>query len=283
MVVFILMQEQAIFVENRKGEQLFGFQHEPKQTRLTCVVFCHPFGEEKHRSYRAFYSFSTYLAKNNISSFRFDMKGAGDSDGELCESTIESQVEDTQDAISYFLKHSSATSVVLIGLRLGATIAALTAERDQRVCGLALLSPVYKGASYWRELLRTKQFAAIALKQKATKSSVLMKQLEDSGQLEIEAQLISFEFVNQLKAIDISIFLAKCNIPVLVTGLARDSIGKDVSNKLIEARSNKHQRTEIWHEEARDYWSILSLYDQYYPEATFERTLAWLTNETIDH
>lgn len=275
------MLEQPLFFDNLNGEQLFGFHHKADNAKSVGVVFCHPFGEEKYRSYRAFVNFGRYLAVHNISSFRFDVKGAGDSDGELCESTIETQIEDTLDAISYFKNSSGVDTVVLIGLRLGASIAALTAERDDSITGLVLLSPISKGASYWRELLRTKQFASIALNQAATKSSELMQRLESTGEIEIEAQMLSLDFVNQLKAINLLEQTADFKGDLLVTGLARDSLGKDLSNKLVEQHQTNGHSSKLWCEEERDYWSILSLYDQYNPAATYQYTKNWLAEKGL--
>lgn len=275
------MQEHALFFKNRHGEQLFGVQHLVDEPQDVGVVFCHPFGEEKHRSYRAFVNFGRFLASNNISSLRFDVKGAGDSDGLLSESSIESQVEDTLDAIALFQQKTNINRIILIGLRLGASIAAIAAQRDQRVSGLVLLSPISKGANYWRELLRTKQFASISLNQPATKSSVLIKKLEATGLIEIEAQMLSLDFVEQLKSINLLEEIQNFSGELLVTGLQRDSLGKELSNKLIEQHTAAEKSSRLWCEEERDYWSILSLYDQYNPEATYQYTKDWLTEKGL--
>ncbi len=275
------MQEQAVFFENSHGVLLFGLHHQVEQPQDIGVVFCHPFGEEKHRSYRAFVNFSRYLSEQNIESFRFDVKGAGDSDGELCESTIESQVEDTLDAISFFQNKTKVKKIVLIGLRLGASIALLAAQKEPRVKGLVLLSPISKGANYWRELLRTKQFASISLNLPATKSSVLMQQLESTGTIEIEAQMLGIDFVNQLKSINLLEQIKQYSGELLVTGLARDSLGKELSQKLTEQHPASDKSSRLWCEEERDYWSILSLYDQYNPQATYQYTKDWLTEKGL--
>ncbi len=275
------MQEQPLYFENRHGNQLFGVHHPIDQAQDIGVVFCHPFGEEKHRSYRAFVNFGRYLAGHNITSFRFDVKGAGDSEGELCESSIESQIEDTLDAISFFRNRTNVNKIVLIGLRLGASIAVLAAQRDERIKGLVLLSPINKGANYWRELLRTKQFASISLKQPATKTSVLIQQLESTGLIEIEAQMLGIDFVDQLKSIDLLQQIEEYTGELLVTGLARDSLGKELSQKLTEQHALSAHSSQLWCEEERDYWSILSLYDQYNPHATYQYTRDWLTEKGL--
>lgn len=274
------MQEQALFFENRHGDHLFGVYHQTDSPQEVGIVFCHPFGEEKHRSYRAFVNFSRNLAKENISNFRFDVKGAGDSDGDLCESTIESQVEDTLDAITYFQSKSKVKKIVLIGLRLGASIAVLAAEKDPRINALVLLSPISKGANYWRELLRTKQFASISLNQPAVKSSVLMQQLDSSGLIEIEAQMLSLDFVNQLKSINLLENIEQYTGELLVIGLARDSLGKELYHRLTEQHGASNA-SRVWCEEERDYWSILSLYDQYNPQATYQYTMDWLNEKGL--
>lgn len=277
------MQEKAFFFDNRSGEQLFAYQHLLDSEAPLGVVFCHPFGEEKNRSYRSLVNFGRYLAKQNIPSMRFDMKGCGDSDGEFSDITIDSQVDDTLDSISLFVEATKVEKVILVGLRLGATIAALAAEKDSRVNGLVMLSPIIKGANYWRDILRMKQFASIWLGKAAPKSAELMKQLEDDGHIEIEGQLLGHEFIQQLQSINLLKRETNFSGNVLITNVSKDSLGCEFANELSKNYQEKSHSSVAWTEEERDYWSVLSLFDQYNPEVTYQYTNDWIKKNELSH
>ncbi len=276
------MKEFACYFSNQSEKQLFAYHHFVENNTATKagVVFCHPFGEEKHRSYRALVKFSRHLASNGIPSLRFDMMGAGDSDGELIEASVNSCVTDVSDAVTQLIRKHNVEQVILIGLRFGATIAALVAEKDPRINSIVLLSPIVKGANYWRELLRTKQFASITLNQPAVKTATLMKKLTDTGKIEIEAQFLSDNYVNQLKEINL---LKQENInskKILLTGLKADVLGNEFAQDLSTNYIKNGNQCTVWSEEERDYWTILSLYDQYYPLETFEFVTQWILGTT---
>jgi len=272
------MSEQAFFFSNRNGERLFAFEHLVESASDIGVVFCAPFGEEKSRAYRVLAKFARYLSERGIPSLRFDSKGSGDSEGDMVDMTVDSLVEDTCDAISLLKARTKVKRVVLIGLRFGATVAALTAERDERVNSLVLLSPILRGAHYWRELLRMKQFASIWLQQAAKKSSEYKQILERDGRLEIEAQFVSKVFAEQIQQINLLKQTPSFKGDLLVTALAKDSLACELAAKVIEHYAEGNSQV-LWTEEERDYWSVLSLFDQYHPIPTFDYTYQWLTGD----
>ena len=276
------MSETVEFFNNRTGDRIFSFLHTVEQKSDLGVIFCAPFGEEKSRSYRTLTKFARYLEKSNIPSMRFDSKGCGDSDGELHDMTIESQVLDTCDAISRFVEQTQVKRVVLVGLRFGATIAALAAEKDSRVEKLVLLSPVIRGAHYWREILRLKQFSSIWLNQPAKKATEYMHELDQQGMLEIESQFLSQEFVKQLQAINLLGREPTFSWDLLITSIAKDSLACELADKLAQHYAVSTRSYQTWNHEEREYWSVLSLFDQYHPEPTFEYVSQWLAQaETI--
>lgn len=268
--------EEALFFRRSSGANLFGMLHFSKDQPTTGVVVCNPLGEEKQFCYRPFAAFSRRLATAGIPSLRFDCLGSGDSDGDASEATIATQVSDLRDAISLAASRFSIEKVVLVGLRLGAAVAALTAEEDKRVGGLALLSPIVDGAKYWSELLRKQQFAAISMGARARKKAEILEEMEKTGLIEIEAQMLSADMVSQLSGIDLAATVSRFRGPVLVTGLADNAAGKAESQRLLTGYRAIGCHSESWFEETQDYWSARSLYDAYVPERTFERLIAWI-------
>ena len=125
------MIETPFFFPNA-DYQLFGVLHEPEnQTQRTGFVFCSPFAEEKLWTHRVFVSFAREMAHRGYFVLRFDYMGHGDSEGDFEDSTIESRLSDIKCAVRTLKeKTKNGATVGLLGLRLGATLAALVAENE---------------------------------------------------------------------------------------------------------------------------------------------------------
>lgn len=149
------MSETPLFL-GKDACQLFGVVHEPNGERSgEAFVFCHPLGEEKLWTHRVFVSFARVLAASGHTVLRVDLMGNGDSCGEFSEASVETAVADVRCAIEEICLRSGAAGVTLLGLRFGATIAALVAERVPSVNRLVLWAPIVDGERYMQELLRT--------------------------------------------------------------------------------------------------------------------------------
>lgn len=134
---------------------LFGIYH-PPQTRGSamdgCIVLCYPMAHEYMYVHRAFRQLANRLARTGFHVFRFDYYGFGDSAGDSEESHIEQWIKDISKAIDEIGSLSAASKISLIGLRLGATAAALTAVQRDDIENIVLWEPVINGAKYVEEL-----------------------------------------------------------------------------------------------------------------------------------
>lgn len=93
-------------------------------------------------SHRQFVSLCRFMSSNGVPTLRFDVRGMGDSSGEL--TPFEASVVDIQAAIDTMLvRFPQVCRVVLWGLCDGASAALLYAEssRDPRIAGFCLLNP----------------------------------------------------------------------------------------------------------------------------------------------
>ncbi len=148
------------FYFSRGDTRLFGLLHQPAQRRGdTAVLMSHPFGEEKLWSHRVFVVFARALASRGIPVLRFDFTGAGDSEGDTAKAGVDTYLDDLDAAARVLVERSGASRIGLVGLRFGATLAALYAERaSQRGAAisapLVLWDPVLDGEAYIQELLR---------------------------------------------------------------------------------------------------------------------------------
>lgn len=119
--------------------------------RNHAVLLCPPIGQEYVRSHWAMRQVSLALAKTGFHCFRFDWYGVGDSAGDLRDATLDQWAQDAVTAATELRDSTGLSKVSVVGLRLGATIAALAAKRI-KPAGIVLWDPVVDGPSYLREL-----------------------------------------------------------------------------------------------------------------------------------
>jgi len=134
------------FGESKK--QLFGVYHPPRSRILrdTSIVLCYPHGQEYLRSHRMFKRLADLLARAGFHVLRFDYYGSGDSSGSSSEWSFDGSCQDLVSAVNELKDVSGNSSVSLVGLRLGATIAALAGITN--VKDWLFWDPVINGRDY---------------------------------------------------------------------------------------------------------------------------------------
>jgi pimeloyl-ACP methyl ester carboxylesterase len=134
--------------------QLLGIYEAARRSKASrAVVLCHPWGAEYIHAYRAIRQLAKMLTVNGIHTLRFDYFGTGDSAGDTTAGDPSGWETDIQSAIEELKDTTRATRVSLVGLRLGATLAANVAVRMGAVVdSLVLWDPIVSGADYLTEL-----------------------------------------------------------------------------------------------------------------------------------
>jgi pimeloyl-ACP methyl ester carboxylesterase len=119
------------------------------------VVLCAPFGQEYLRAHRSLRQLAVMLADVGYHVLRFDYFGTGDSAGELSEADVAGWEDDIRTAIDELRDTCNARRVSLVGLRLGAALAARVAARSGAdVDAVVLWDPIVDGGRYVRGLLQ---------------------------------------------------------------------------------------------------------------------------------
>ncbi|OQB27598.1 MAG: Alpha/beta hydrolase family protein [Chloroflexi bacterium ADurb.Bin180] len=121
-------------------------------TRRTAVLLCYPWGDEYQRFHRAFRQLALLLNGAGFTVLRFDWTGCGDSAGEPADWTLERWRQDALTAAAALRERTEARPLAVVGLRLGATLAALAAPALPDLRALVLWDVVADGAAYLREL-----------------------------------------------------------------------------------------------------------------------------------
>lgn len=138
---------EAITLEIGK-QKIFGVLHLPKgewKAPFPAVLMCHGFGGNKSGKFRLFVRHSQRLSAMGIASFRFDFRGAGDSDGEFDETTIEQLLQDAALAYTWLEKHPliDKERIGILGRSLGGMISVHTAAAFPKTKVIALQAPVF--------------------------------------------------------------------------------------------------------------------------------------------
>jgi pimeloyl-ACP methyl ester carboxylesterase len=117
------------------------------------VVICNPWGPEYLYAHRSLRYLANALCANGIHALRFDYFGTGDSAGDATEVTLSGGRADIGAAVQELRDTTSLARVSLIGLRLGATLAAQVARScPEQLDRLVLWEPIVSGSDYVREL-----------------------------------------------------------------------------------------------------------------------------------
>ncbi len=193
------MHEEYRFLD-LNGERVFCGLHRPAQPASRAVVMCHPLGEEKLWSHRVFVSFARDLAAAGIAVLRFDFRGEGDSDRDFQGADLESRIQDACLAVDALRKlQPSVAEVTLLGLRLGASVAAAAAARRSDVARLLLWDPVIDGATYMQAVLRLNLMYQMAIHRRVVENrEALVARLAKGETINIEGYEVAEPLYRQV-------------------------------------------------------------------------------------
>ncbi len=229
------MTETPFFFD-RGAARLFGVLHAaPATASPIAFLTSHPFAEEKLWSHRVLLSLARQLAARGHIVMRFDYMGAGDSSGATPETSLDTHLADLTAAFEYLVnKHPEVQRVGLIGLRLGATLAALFAERGgdrhRQLQGapLVLWEPILDGANYFQELLRSNLSTQLAVYGKVQENrDTLQTRILEGGKVNVDGYEIGRELFESCARPDLLTTAAKTHAgPTLVMQIAPGAAAK---------------------------------------------------------
>jgi exosortase A-associated hydrolase 2 len=266
------LQERPFFFKNG-SQRIFAVLHTPQGVaRNYGFVFCYPGFEEKLWVHRVFVSFARELAARGYHVLRFDFAGHGDSEGNFEDTSVASQLSDIDSAVRALSDElGQGGTVGLLGLRLGAALAASYAEQHASIDTLILWDPVVNGAQYMQELL---------LSNLATQSAVygeirqtreeLSAQMQSGGIVNIEGYELGRTLFNEVNALSLAgekRFQGKCLIAQI--GRAVQKPKKD-----LEVLRASYVNAELALVAEEPFWKEIKTF---YPRADnlFAATLEW--------
>lgn len=185
------MDRRPLYIGGGNGA-CFGWIHEDPQAaaRDTVAVICAPGGYEYTRAHRTLRHLADRFARAGIPALRFDYHGTGNSAGDDFEpDRLATWIGNVAGAVASAREATGCDRVCLVGVRLGATLAAL-ASRQVRVDDLVLWNPAASGKGYVREM------QAIAM-------SVEGAEQHADGLLESAGYVLTAQTVEALRGIDL--------------------------------------------------------------------------------
>ena len=131
---------------------LFGWVSRPADDQARGgVVLCPPMGEEGRAAHRTFRRLAEDLAAAGFVALRFDYDGTGDSAGLLDDPARVEHWLASVEAARQYLVHLGVPSTAAVGMRLGATLAAVQAARTEPFDALVCWDPCLSGRTFLRE------------------------------------------------------------------------------------------------------------------------------------
>ena len=200
------MTETPFFFPN-DIKQLFGILHQPslELSNGKGYIFIHPFAEEKLWTHLVLVNFARELTNKGYTILRFDFMGHGDSEGDFKDSNIATRLKDIEYAIKLFQqKAPNVKELGLLGLRFGATLAALACEQHPDISKLILWEPIIGGEKYMQELLRINLATQNAVyKEIRHTREDLVQMMHDGIDANVDGYEISYDLYSQATEINL--------------------------------------------------------------------------------
>ena len=156
---------EAFFFESTDDARLFGVWRDVQESASVdkarhVWVICPPFGEEDKSARRTLTELCQKLQARGEASLLFSFRGTGDSDGDFADATTEAWRDDVLSACREAARRAPDARLCLLGVRLGASLAALAAD-EANATRLILIEPLLAGRPYLAAMGQRKKLRAM--------------------------------------------------------------------------------------------------------------------------
>ncbi len=267
---------------NGSSTRLFGVIHAPEndKAKKTGIVLVAPFAEEKLWSLRVFVNMARLLASKGYYVMRFDHSGHGDSEKEHGDISCEDILCDTRRACEVLKEKTGLDKTGLIGLRLGATVAAYAGEASE-TSFIVMWEPVINGSMYLQQCLRSNVASQMMIYRQVLRTrEKLMEDVENGMAVNIDGYMVSSRLFKGIADMNLHGLENIGNIPILIAGISRtgreNTEHKDLYLKYF--RKNSHSSFITLKEEP--FWAESKIYFQK-PSELMDSTISWIDSLEI--
>lgn len=274
-----MIHEEPFFFRNSADRRLFGVFHRGTASHAlsesrTVLVYCHPLFEEKLEAHRVGVNFARRAARDGFDLLRFDYYGDGDSEGVFQDTSAETRIADIHSAISEIRRRTGSTRLVLIGSRMGATLALVAAERSSDVTAVVAWAPILNVGEYLYDFLRSNLTAQLATYKKILEDrKALLRRIKEGGMVNVEGYLLTRRFYEEGAAIEIDKCRPFLTVPVLAVAISSRVIRTEGLERFAEF--NPQASITVASIQESEFWNPQKIV---YPacEELFGRTLGWI-------
>ena len=268
------MLETPFFFQNG-SYNLFGVLHKPMDgANGMGFVFVHPFAEEKLWTQRVFVSFARELAVRGYSVLRVDFMGHGDSDGNFEDSSVETQLSDIQCTLLTLKERAPYINEFgLLGLRFGATLAAVSAGKLPDIKKLILWDPIVDGSKYMQEMLRINLTTQTTVyKEIRHTRNDLVQMMKEGKTVNVDGYEMSYILFEQASSINLLQNDKKYSGDCLIVQISKK---EEAFKKNLENLKAAYAKAELILSIEEPFWKeIKTFYSK--AENLFHNTLSWL-------
>lgn len=191
------------FYFGENSRRLFGLYDPPtRRPNGHLVLICHPIGQEYLRTYRCFKLLAQRLSGAGAHVMRFDYFGTGDSAGHTDECDLSRWLDDINLAIEEAKAVSAVRQVSIVGLRLGATLAAIASSQRNDIRNLFFWDPILSGKAYLSSLREVHQQMLVDPDRFA-----MQRTDEESEDNELVGYSFSDELIAEIESLTDEVFL----------------------------------------------------------------------------
>ncbi len=167
----------------------------------TAALLCPGASDDFSNGYRPFRLLADRLAGAGYPALRFDYPGTGDSADPSHSNLWEAWQESIALAAQWLRAQTGAERLLLIGLRIGGTLASMAAAQRGDVAGLALIEPCLTGRSYVSQLVTEARLRGTQ---------------QPGGGIEVGELVFTPECLGQMRAADLARLALPAEVPVVI-------------------------------------------------------------------
>jgi hypothetical protein len=200
--------------------------------------------------------------------------GHGDSDGNFEDSSVETQLSDIQCTLLTLKEKAPHISEFgLLGLRFGATLAAVSAENLPDIKKLILWDPIVDGSKYMQEMLRINLTTQSAVyKEIRHTRNDLVQMMKEGKTVNVDGYEMSYSMFEQTSSINLLQNNKKYAGNCLIVQISKK---EEIFKKDLEHLKSLYSNADLTLSVEEPFWKeIKTFYSR--AENLFHNTMSWL-------
>jgi len=251
------------------GTLLRGVVHWPAGDPVAGLVFVHAFAEEKKCAHRPFVEMARAACGAGVAVLRFDFRGCGDSEGQFEDATLDGWRRDLRVALAFARANLGCERMGLLGLRLGAALAAELTEEEITLGCLVLWEPMVEGDRYLSLTMRRSALRRKLTVHEGGGAEGVEEGVDEGGLVDFDGYLVLPAMQEEIAGVSLLAEPKAYPGPTLILNLSpRPKVAAS-----LEELASLYVQGEAVAVRQEPMWSMVGLVD---PTPTISATMTWL-------